>query len=267
MSDFARLENVIAKLAQREKAPGEGRKLRGTGVEALIGSLLAEIDETILPRTLIFTTDDGVEIHLAIANRRLQALVSPPPDLPGAKDLADIALGDGKDPGIVVLGDILRDAFGDTKLVAITARKTTGSFGADIGVSSATLAKSWGVALVEEGKKEPREIVSAFLEQIGEADADAWLRIEGEAVTDQLGSNDRLLALGEQAAVFLDSYFGKYDALFPNESMAAATIVSPGSESDHAVLFVEIGETSAFVTARSDRVAALASIWQSLVAE
>ena len=123
MSDFARLENVLSKLRQREKTGGEPRKLRGTGSEALLASLVAEIDETILPRRLIFSTSDGIALHVAVANRRLQSLLSPAPDLAGANDLADVTFIDGQDPNLVLLGDLLRSIFKQAESVRIDARR------------------------------------------------------------------------------------------------------------------------------------------------
>ncbi|MEO9823209.1 MAG: hypothetical protein ABJF50_02195 [Paracoccaceae bacterium] len=268
MSDFTRLENVLAKLRQREKAGGEVRTLRGVGSDALLASLVAEIDETILPRRLIFTTKNGTELHMAVANRRLQSLLSPVPDLPGAKDLADVAFADGQDPNLALLGGMLRGIFEQAETVRIDARRLpAGAYDPDVGAPSGGLSKAWGVQVVEVRVKEPSEIIDFFLNQISDDDAEAWLRIEGENVTDQAGSAERLTELGEQAAVFLDGYFSKFDALFSADEAATATVVAPEAAGQTAVLFVEIGGLSAFVAAKTARVAALASSWQAQVSE
>lgn len=267
MSDFTRLENLLAKLRQREKAAGEARKLRGAGGDAFLASLVAEIDETILPRRLIFTTNAGIEIHVAVVNRRLQALLSPFPDLAGANDLADTAFVDAHDPNLAVMGGLLRGAFDQAEEVTIQARRLGSSaFDADVGAPSTILSKVWGVRIVEARVQEPSEILNEFLSQITDEDAEAWLRIEGENVTDQGGEAERLAELGEQAAVFLDSYFSKFDVLFSEEG-PTATVIAPSSDGQAAAFFVEIGGMSAFVAAKQPRFAALASTWQSLVAE
>ena len=87
-SDFARLKAKLAKLAQRERTAGEARRLKGGNAGELIAALVTEIDETILPRRLTLTSE-GRALHLAVANRRLQAMLSPAPDVEGALDLAD----------------------------------------------------------------------------------------------------------------------------------------------------------------------------------
>ncbi|NNE88033.1 MAG: hypothetical protein HKN27_08150 [Silicimonas sp.] len=227
-----------------------------------------EIDETILPRRLVFTVNADVEVHLAVANRRLQALLQPSPDVPGASDLADVAITDGKSPALVSLGELLRRIFAEATIVEIQShRQIPGQFDAEIGAPAGGLAKAWKLEIVKTRVVKPEEILTTFLEQISDDFAEAWLRIEGENVTDQLGNADRLAALGEQAAVFLDGYFGKYDTLFKDGPKATATLVSPGAAAETAALFVEIGGVSAFVAAKSGCAAALAANWQAIVAE
>ena len=82
-SDFARLKAKLAKLAQRERTAGEARRLKGGDAGELIAALVTEIDETILPRRLTLTLD-GAVLHLAVANRRLQAMLAPAPAIEGA---------------------------------------------------------------------------------------------------------------------------------------------------------------------------------------
>lgn len=268
MSDFTRLENVLVKLRQRERSPGEGRKLRGPGVQALMASIVAEIDETVLPRRLVFTVDKNTELHLAVANRRLQALLSPVPEISGAQDLADNAFANGQDPNLETLGSVLHEAFEKAQTVSIHAhRQIAGGFDAQVGAPANALAKIWEIKDVPVRVGDPSAVLGSFLDQIGDDDAEAWLRIEGEDVTDQSGNAERLAALGEQAAIFLDGYFGKFEMLFGDEANATATVVSPGEAAQSAALFVEIGGMSAFVAANSGRVAALAAKWQLLVAE
>lgn len=268
MSEFTRLENVLVKLRQRERSAGEARKLRGGDGDAFLASVVTEIDETILPRRLIFKVADGTEVHLAVANRRLQALLSPSPDIADANELADVALADGQDANLAKLGDVLRKVFEQVETVTIDARRLkAGAFDADIGAPSLGLSKAWGVQVVETRPKVPAEVLDYFLSQITDEDAEAWLRIEGENVTDQAGSAERLADLGEQAAIFLDGYFSKFDALYADDGAATATVVAPGDAGKGAALFVEFAGLSAFVAAKPARVATLASLWQAQVAE
>lgn len=266
MSDFARLEDKLAKLRQRERIAGEGRRLRGSSADALLAAVVTEIDETILPRRLSFTVENGETVHLAVANRRLQALASPAPKLKGvaAAKLADRPLSDAEDEGVEEVKKVLLAAFADAPTVSIqSARPTTGGFSSDVGVPSNILARAWGLAERGEDEAGPEEILSRFLTQAGD-DVIAWLRIQGEDVTDQGGDKAVVEALGDQAAMFLDGYFAKLESLYPEESFALATVIAPVGANGQGLLFLEIGEMSAFLAIRPERAPELAIAWQKL---
>lgn len=262
MTDFARLKDKLAKLSERERVAGEGRRLRGTSPEALLAALVEEVDETILPRRLSFAIEGGKTIHLAVANRRLQALVGPASDLPAA--LVDQPLQNAEDQQVADLKEVLLKAFGGVGAVSIhSARPTGGGFPSDVGVPSNILARVWGVSEASEEQLDPDDLMKDFLAGLGD-DVVAWLRIQGEDITDQGGDAAALDALGEQAALFLDVYFGKFEVLFPNEAGACATLIGPMDEKGTAALFVEIGDVSAFIAAKANRAVALAAVWQRL---
>ena len=262
MSEFARLEDKLSKLRQRERVAGEGRKLRGQGGDALLASLVTEIDETILPRRLSLTTAEGAA-HLAVANRRLQALLSPAPaSVP--EGLADHALADIEDPKLAELGETLKPLLASAETVQISAERLGQTFGSDIGVPAVQLARIWTVA--EPQAATPEEILTAFLGALNTQTV-TWLRIEGEEVTAQGGSDDTVAALSEQAAVFLDGYFSKFDQAYKEPSLACGTMIAPADESLNALFFVEIGEYSAILHAPAGQIVAIASDWQRRVAE
>lgn len=267
MSDFARLEDKLNKLRQRERAPGEGRKLRASGAEALLAAIVTEIDETILPRRLTFTLENGTAIHLAAANRKLQALLSPAPDGFDA-DLADQELPDADDPKVASLAVGLRNILEGAETLRLSAIRPKSLFASDVGVTTSQLKRAWGVSEQGAGaeEKDPSELLSGFLSGLGD-DALAWLRIEGEAVTDQGGDEKALAALGESAAVFLDGYFSKFDEAFPEASLSCGTVIAPSADHPSALFFVEIGELSAIISANRGKIFNLASRWQGLVSD
>lgn len=269
MSDFARLLDKLAKLRQRERVAGEGRRLRGATPEALVAAVVAEIDETILPRRLTFQVEGGVDVHLAVANRRLQALMSPVPELKGveADKLADHPLADAEDPGVSQTKEVLLATFAEAVSVTIQSARPAGDgYPSDIGVPANILARAWGLSETVEEALSPDQLVSRFLGELGD-DAIAWLRIEGESVTDQGGDASVIEELGDHAAVFLDGYFGRFESLFPNDEGALATMIGPMSETGTAVIFVEAGEVTAFVSAKADRAPELIGAWQKLVGD
>lgn len=267
MSDFARLENKLEKLRQRERAPGEGRKLRGDTAEALLAAIVSEIDETILPRRLSFAQDGGATVHLAVANRKLQAVLSPAPGGMSA-DLCDKELGDVDDPAVASIADGLRVVLAKGGALTMSSVRPQSLFASDIGIQTSQLRKAWQVAEQQSAPapKDPGEILGGFLTSLGD-EAVAWLRIEGEAVTDQGGDPKVATELGDTAAVFLDGYFQKFDEAFPEPAFACATLISPSETGASALFFVEIGTLSAVIAAKVDHAVALATRWQSLVAD
>lgn len=265
MSEFARLEEKLEKLRQRERAPGEARKLRGSDAETILAGIVTEIDETILPRKLTFSLDGDAKISLAVANRRLQALLSPAPKGLDA-ELADQELPDADDPRIAALASGLRAVLSGVENVTISSSRPKQQYPSDVGVPASQLERAWGIKTVISAPTAPQDVLRDFLQGIGE-DAIAWLRIEGETVADQGGDASELAQLGEKAAIFLDGYFSKFDALFPEPSLSCGTVVSPGTNKDRALLFIEIGELSAFISAKPGGVLALAGRWQKMVAE
>ena len=266
MSDFARLEEKLNKLRQRERAPGEARKLRGADAEALLVAIVNEIDETILPRRLSFDLESGKAIHLAAANRKLQALLSPVPDGIDAA-LQDQELPDAEDPKVASLALGLRNVLQDADSVRVSSMRPAKLFASDVGVPTSQLKKAWGLTqAVSKSATDPNEILTGFLATLGD-DTVAWLRIEGEAVTDQGGDADVLEKLGETAAVFLDGYFSKFDTAFPEASLSCGTVIAPGPGQSAALFFVEIGEYSAVIAAKPEKVFGLATRWQRMITQ
>lgn len=266
MSDFARLEDKLAKLRQRERIAGEGRRLRGATPEALLAAIVTEIDETILPRRLTFAVEDGPTLHLAVASRKLQALLSPSPVLNGldTSSLADAPLSDPDDAAVALLRDTLLAAFAGGQTVAIRSARPAGAgFASDVGIPANILGRVWDVETAEPVLPSADEVLTRFLSEIAD-DAMGWLRIEGEDVTGQGGDAALVEALGEQAAMFLDGYFGKFEALYPEPSDSCATLIGPMADTGAAALFVEIGEVSAFIAAKAGRAPEILSVWQRL---
>ena len=266
MSDFTRLQQTLAKLRRRERSPGEGRFLRGDGEEELLASLLKEIDETILPRRLIFSSESGLSFQLAVANRRLQALLSPAPEIADMPliDIVDQPLGEADDAPVNSLKEAFLKGLQSAGAVTIQSRRQgVASFGSDVGVPATILMRNWELSEPESEQLNPKELLEKYLLWLGDR-AISWLRIEGEEVTDQAGPAERLEALGEQAALFLDSYFSKFDELYPGDVVGPfVTALASGSADDgEGILFVEIAELSAFVVVKQSALAEAVAHWQ-----
>ncbi|MBT8458046.1 MAG: hypothetical protein KJN60_00065 [Boseongicola sp.] len=263
MDDFARLEAKLAKLRQRAAAPGEGRAIRGKP-EQLLSAIVTEIDETILPRELRFEADNA-SFALAVANRRLQALISVAPAQDGSDALAGKALSDAEDEALETVHSTLMGLLATATVWSISShRQPEGGFPSDVGVPSGPLARAWKTTPSGEGRANPEAALVDYLGSLGD-EATAWLHIEGEEVKNQSGPEDLVAGLGNQAAVFLDGYFSKKDMLFQGEAGPSGLVFVGGAEAN-AVLFLDCGGSMAFVLSSGSEIATLAQNWQARVA-
>ena len=174
---------------------------------------------------------------------------------------------DAEDPGVPSLRAVLLQAFAEAGPVGLRTRRLDTAFNSDIGVPANLLARAWSVADVAPPRAlSPEEVMSAFLKGV-DAPSVSWLRINGEEVTEQHGDEARAASLGEQAAIFLDGYFGKFEELFADTAVSCGTLVAPSVPGGEAMLFVEIAQESAFLAADTGELVEIARSWQALVAE
>lgn len=263
MDDFSRLEAKLAKLRQRAKAAGEHRVIRGEP-DRLLAAVVTEVDETILPREIRFASAEA-SFSIAVANRRLQALMSVFPDRDATAGLVGKAITDVEDAALFDLRNLLAALLSKAGEWKIASQRQSGDgFPSDIGVPSGPLARAWEIAPVGESRANPGAALEAFLGAL-DARASAWLLIEGEEVKKQSGSEALVADLGNQAAVFLDGYFSKKDLLFQGETGPSGLVFAGGANGD-AVLFLDCETSMAFVLSKSQDVATLAQEWQARVA-
>lgn len=255
-----RLKAVLEKLRQKEIATADGRILRGGNADALLAAIVTEVDETILPRRLTFTSDTGVALHLAVANRRLQALLAPGPK--GTEGLEAKALKDAEDDNVGKLRDALKTALAGAATLGVrSARQGGETFPSDIGVPSNILARAWNVEGADAVEADPSQLMENFLFGLGDR-VTGWIKIEGEDVTAEQGDRAFLDELSEQAALFLDGYFAKRDALLSASSRGRAVGLGPLGPDGTAVLFVDFDDTSAFIALPAQDLAGVAADWQ-----
>ncbi len=263
MDDFLRLEAKLAKLRQRERSPGEKRLIRGTP-ERLLAAVTTEIDEVILPREIGFTSQSGASFHLAVANRRLQALVATSSDFEGSQNLTGVPITDASDENLVLMRNLLLDVLKEEEAWAVSSRRqTSDGFASDIGVPNEPLLRAWKIAAAALGQADPTRLLEDFMGSLG-SNAKAWIRIEGEEVKDQSGPAEIVGSLGDKAAVFLDGYFSKKDLLFQGETGPSGLVFSAASDGP-AIFFVDCGTSMAFILSDGAHVATLASDWQARV--
>lgn len=266
MSDFARLEEKLAKLRADESVGRAGRRLRGRG-DALLAAILTEMGETILPRRLSFRAKDKA-VHFAVSNRRCQAILAPVDPVEGAAagDYADKPIPDAEDAAVPIIRDYLKRYFdGDSELTVLSSRIRGPGYPSDVGVPVPQLARAWEVDAGASDDRAPDEVMKDFLDGL-EGLANGWLNIVGEEVVAQGGPEEGHAALGEHAAVFLDGYFGKFEQLYGEEGGAVLTAILASDAEGTAAIFAEVGEQSAFVEAPVGSVTAIAALWNRIIA-
>ncbi|MEM9970416.1 MAG: hypothetical protein AAF762_04895 [Pseudomonadota bacterium] len=262
MDDFSRLEQKLAKLRQRDRAPGEPRVLRGSP-DRLLASILLEIDETILPRRLSFSTEGGETLHFAVGNRRLQALVAPQPAVQGAEAVANVALKSVEDDAVPALKSVVQAVISRREvLIVSSARFADLSPPSDVGVPVDQLAKAWGVEL-PSGGGDPAAGLAGFVEGLNGRVA-GWLRIDGETVAAQGGAEDVVASLTDSAGVFLDGYYGRRDTLKGSSSGPLGMVFT--ASDGRAVVFIDAGEAMVFARADAATAYGIARDWQQVTA-
>ena len=257
MSEFERLKEMVTKLRAKERGPGERRSLAGASAPARLASLVGEINETILPRRLVFQWDDGPGIQLAVANRRLQGVLSPSVDalLPHAgKPLSAPEDEITETIKTVLLAEL--DAAGPLKIKS--THLGSDDFGSDAGVSAEALARHWGLTTGPGAEVETGAALPAFLEGLGEI-AVGWLSVEGEDVSGQGGSEADVGRLGETAAYLLDAYLNRKDALFGTDEVPRCYAVSGAEEG---LFFGDTGAQTVFALSKPGDVMRIAALWQ-----
>lgn len=266
MSDFSRLEEKLAKLAEREKSDRQIRRLTGGSGDVLLARFVSEVDEIILPRKLTLTSESGAVLNVIVASRRLQAVLAPLPNAAAAAEaLAGQALAAGDEDALETLGGALRSLFEhDANFKVSTSRPDASqTFPAESGVPSGALARSWDVSLDAAGDSDfdGAALLSDFLDQVG-AEATAWLRIDAEDVTGQHGSDADVERLSAVLGEILDSYLGKQAVLGVDPS--APALVSYGAD-QAGVLLADHGAAKAIILVASGQTQAAMARWQNIL--
>ena len=258
MSDFQRLKEMVAKLRSKDRAANDRRTLSGHDSEARLASVLTEINETILPRRLIFRWDDGPGIQLAVANRRLQGILLPSAD--ALEPLAGQPLSDPDDELATKMKAALLATLSDAEGASIRAvHLGDDDLGSDAGIAAEALGRHWGLADTGSSDDAPSETLPDFAAGL-KSKAVAWLRVEGEDVADQSGSKADVARLGETAAYLLDAYLNGKDALFGAEEGPKAFAVSGPEEG---LFFADTGSQTIFVLTKPENLIDVAGAWRA----
>lgn len=255
VSDFERLKDAISKLRAKTSASEKGRLLEGDNASARLAAILTEVDETILPRRLIFQWDKVHTVQLAVANRRLQGVLSP--SAGPLEDLAGHPLSDPDDEKTTGIRDALLDVLEDAAGARILSQHLgDDDLGSDAGLAADALMRHWGLEAGADDQS--ADALPDFLAALKET-ATAWLLVEGEDVADQSGSEADIARLGETAAYLLDAYLNGKDALFgTGEEHCSFAVAS----ADQGVFFADTGARTLFALTAPGDLATVATAWR-----
>lgn len=225
------LQHKIERLAAAGAPAATGRRLAPFGGRSLLSTLLVEVDETMLGRTLRVANATGGEMLLDVHNRRLLQLRAPGADRNGAQGESVLwRPSDPPDTGTVTaLRDLLDGFIGDSETLLLRGDPGALSHSADmLGISAKRLAEDWGLALAPPAEQPLADVLDAILaeskehvvtwvrRQDGHTDCggDSTLFDQAEALTRSLESSvfapsPALPTLSRDRCVFTLDRYGK----------------------------------------------------------
>ncbi len=265
MSDNQRLRENLSKLRALETRLGQHR-ISGPDAPSLMGSILREIDETILPRKVEFINDAGGVLQFEVAGRRLLRVGSGKSDegvdLKG--ELFGNALSDIDSPLVSALFSKLTELLSKTETLTVISEKTEGETDpAEIGCSAESLARAWGLDLYRTTNSDFKDIVTNLVTAC-EDDAIAWIQLDSDKITSSGGSPDKL----EPLTQISQKQIAKFDAHLMrspgDQTTLGCLVLGPRSGDSPSLLFARYDETRAFVSISGESVSRVLTIWKEL---
>ncbi len=248
MTDKARLQNRLEKLAAFGVAGPRGRLLDLAGPGGALGAVLREIDETALPQRLIFQSSTTRLLTCEASGRRIITADAPSQSVAGAVLPDDPA-------GLDALKAAIETGFAGAAPVFVNGATIdqAGSLG-DSGVSASALAEAWGIPIGGETATPPP--LAAILDAVGGL-ATAWVRVGHEGTTGRGGDPGHSAELETLAASGLGD-----ETASPSETGFLALGEHKGAQ--RSVVRITGAEGILWLMAATRDVAKIAGIWQRL---
>lgn len=263
MKETRRLKDRIGKLGSAAPT-GAGGRQRATGPDGSpLGPVLLEVDETMLPRTLIFERG-AARLSLAAGNRRLISIkaVSGPAEA-AAGPLIDVPL---TRPDVALLGK-LRDALasalpGDGPITVRTEPAADGGVDFAAGTTAQALASAWGVDLAPDPAPSdtPAEALDTFLGTAPSL-ARAWIRLSSGGVADSGGD---AAVLGRLKS-FADSADMAEIDMVPDPAQRRFVAIGRSPDDGDCLLFVSSGMEAALLMIPAETLDSAKRTWRDAV--
>ncbi|WP_431297957.1 hypothetical protein [Tabrizicola sp. BL-A-41-H6] len=242
-------------------APGALRVIGGPGMASPLAALLREINETLLGRSLVFSTDAGATLSLDVAGRRVLR-VTAASGIAGAEACLGVpALDDANREDLAGVFSALTASGSTLRVIAAPLGR---SEGLSVGLPVARLADHLGIDLNDEGADsveaeaeaeavesvgdgvEPEAeagpetvgFLQAFVAQMGDGLA-AWLIRSGDEEQGRFGPEEMVAPLEDFLNDEADALMQQLDRLTQAAGEPVCTVLGNDLVSGHSILCLQ----------------------------
>lgn len=227
MSDMTALAQKLQALISTDDVFEEGgRVISDLGVPSPLFGMLREVDETVLERSLVFTSGTS-SLTVIAAGRRLRGITSVTGNDPQTSNVIGQAISREDPDTLDMARAVMSDIFDPDDLVTVQALPAQPFGGSgERGVPAADLIDLWGVAASEDAVEVTGTPLERFLKTTA-ASSTGMLHISGEDVVGSDGETRALETIWEdQATDFLDAQAKLLKASEPQKIMSLNGVLS-----------------------------------------
>lgn len=237
---------------------GGARLLSRAGAPAPLPALIAEIDATVLARTLVFDID-GIVLRMAVAGRRLQGLIDVTGGAPPSPNLTGQVLAQDDLATTQMLGTFLAALCKDARQVTVRAHPAAplGS-PSDAGIPATTLARLWQMA--KHGRAQ--SVMAHFLAANSLAILD-FIQITGGIITANQGDTAQLEPIWRDQ---LSAFQHRQKAIFPDQSGPLLVCLDTALAQDRAAAIAVTGDDVSIFAYHPAAISAILASWRSITA-
>jgi hypothetical protein len=235
---------------------GGARVLSQAGAPAPLTAMIAEIDATVLARTLVFDID-GVVLRMAVAGRRLRGLIDIAGISPSATALTGRVLAQDDIATTKTLGAFLADLCKDAQQVTVRSHPAEPlGTPSEAGIPAASLAGLWQV--VDHGTGQSR--MARFL-AVNSPMIFAFIHATAGVITSMQGDTAKLDPIWrEQFAAFRK----RQQAIFAHQDGPLLVCLDGGSGDGHGVAIAMTGDEASVFAYESAAISTILTSWHRI---
>jgi len=266
VSDTKRLKDTLLKLASESSLiEDDWRRIAGQDDGEPLALILAEIDETQLPRMISLRNDRGDILRLEAANRRLRQLISPAPaDLSAFARLFDVSLSEPSDEVVETIGKMFHVFGNGCRTFWVRTENLSNSADSNmIGISAAALARAWSIALTMRPEIGPQQAFEEFVTTTLTV-SEAWVRTEDGAVVVTSSPDLHASWLEDCRSVDWTGYLAAHGDHTLVEDAPTLCILSSDAMPDTHLLLAASGLIYVVMLVRSAKLSEISANWRKL---